>query len=277
VGVTAVLSLLLILILSVLLTRIGTVILVHTGLSREIARFQARSAFTGAGFTTSESEQILNHPLRRRVVSTLILLGNAGVVTAMASLLLAFIGESALPKAIQFLLMAVGVAGVWFIASSKTFDLWLSRLISRQLARHSSLNVIDVDSLLHLAEGYRISELAVADTDEWLANRSLAETRLRDEGVAILAIARADGSFVGNPTGHSRIEVGDTLICYGRAEVLAAVRKRRRGRHGDQVHEQLSQEERERLRDQEREEFRRRVASAHEERERKAEARRTAG
>lgn len=69
---TAIVSLLLILVLSVLLTRIATVIRVHTGLSREMARFQARSAFSGADFTTSESEKIVNHPLRRKVVSMLI-------------------------------------------------------------------------------------------------------------------------------------------------------------------------------------------------------------
>ena len=35
------------------------------GLSAEVATFQAQSAFSGAGFTTSESEAIVSHPLRR--------------------------------------------------------------------------------------------------------------------------------------------------------------------------------------------------------------------
>ncbi len=41
---------------SVLITKIATESLVHTGLSKEAARFQARSAFTGVGFTTKEAE-----------------------------------------------------------------------------------------------------------------------------------------------------------------------------------------------------------------------------
>jgi hypothetical protein len=43
----AVVSLLLIIALSLLITRIASVAFVHTGLSREVARFQARSAFSG--------------------------------------------------------------------------------------------------------------------------------------------------------------------------------------------------------------------------------------
>lgn len=62
----SIVSLLLILTLSILITRIATVALTHTGLSREAARFQARSAFTDVGFTTSESEKVVNHPERRR-------------------------------------------------------------------------------------------------------------------------------------------------------------------------------------------------------------------
>lgn len=49
-------SLLVVVTRSILVTRIATLALTHTGLSREAASFQARSAFTGVGFTTSEAE-----------------------------------------------------------------------------------------------------------------------------------------------------------------------------------------------------------------------------
>ena len=61
----SIVTLLLVLTLSILLVRIATVALTHTGLSRESAKFQARSAFTDVGFTTSESEKVVNHPIRR--------------------------------------------------------------------------------------------------------------------------------------------------------------------------------------------------------------------
>lgn len=87
-------SLLVIVALSMLITRVATIALTHTGLSRESARFQARSALTGAGFTTTESEKVVNHPVRRRIVMILMLVGNAGIVTGMASLMLTFVHGS---------------------------------------------------------------------------------------------------------------------------------------------------------------------------------------
>ena len=74
----AALALLFVLTLSIVVVRIGAVALRLTGMPEEAARFQARSAFTGAGFTTSESEAIVNHPVRRRIVSTLMVVGSIG-------------------------------------------------------------------------------------------------------------------------------------------------------------------------------------------------------
>lgn len=80
----AVISLIIVLTISLLITRIATVALTLTGLSRHTAQFQARSAFTGVGFTTNEAETVVNHPLRRRILMLLMLLGNAGVVTSIS-------------------------------------------------------------------------------------------------------------------------------------------------------------------------------------------------
>ena len=70
----------------IVIVRIGGVALELTGLPADVARFQALSAFTGTGFTTREAEQIVGKMERRRIVSVLMLLGNAGLITAIASL-----------------------------------------------------------------------------------------------------------------------------------------------------------------------------------------------
>jgi precorrin-6B methylase 1 len=71
----AIFSLLFIITLSVVIVRIGAVALELTGLSPEISSFQAQSAFSGVGFTTRESEAIVTHPARRRIIRTIIMLG----------------------------------------------------------------------------------------------------------------------------------------------------------------------------------------------------------
>lgn len=52
-------SLLIVLLMSLIITRVATVALTLTGMSYSAARFQARSALTGAGFTTNESERVV--------------------------------------------------------------------------------------------------------------------------------------------------------------------------------------------------------------------------
>jgi len=110
----SIISLLIILTLSILITRIGTVALTLTGLSRDSSRFQARSAHLGVGFTTSESESVVKHPVRRKILLTLMLLGNAGIITAISSLILTFINLGSNDSiGIKLALLLLGLVLLW--------------------------------------------------------------------------------------------------------------------------------------------------------------------
>lgn len=232
----AIISLLLALALALLITRIATVALTYTGMSKESARFQARSAFTGTGFTTSESEKIVNHPVRRRIVLWLMLLGNVGVAAVLASLVLTFVGEeSGTTLAFKLFLLFGGVAALWGAAASRWVDRELSRLISRALSRYTSLEIRDYASLLHLAGEYKVSELHV-DHGDWLANKHLVELKLHDEGLLVLGVERASGEFIGAPNGETQLEDGDKVIIYGRDSTVAELSQRQRGLSGDMKH-----------------------------------------
>jgi NhaP-type Na+/H+ and K+/H+ antiporter len=240
---TAVISLLLVLTLSILITRIATVALTYTGLSRESARFQARSAFTGVGFTTGESENVVNHPVRRRVVLLLMLLGNAGIITAVTSLILTFITPGSQGSTILRLGMILGgVVVLWLLASSKVVDRYLERFIHRLLRRYTQLDVTDYATLLRISGKYSINEILVQEED-WMADKKLAESRLREEGVLVIAVVRKSGRFVGVPDGETHIDAGDTLIVYGRDEALKELDERQAGYFGDREHEEARQEQ----------------------------------
>lgn len=90
----ALFGLLTIIIISIVLVRIGTTALELTGISPDVASFQAQSAFYGVGFTTSESESIVTHAIRRKIVGVLILVGSVGFTSSVATLVLTFIGQS---------------------------------------------------------------------------------------------------------------------------------------------------------------------------------------
>lgn len=232
----AIVSLLVVMILSLVITRIATVALTLTGLSRESARFQARSAFTGVGFTTSEAERVVNHPVRRRILMLLMLLGNAGIVTAVSSMILTFVdNSSSIDWFWRLLWLILALAFFWIVATSQWLDRRLSPLITWALKRWGKVDVRDYAAVLHLAGEYGVMELQVEASD-WLSDKTLAELNLPHEGVLVLGVLRTDGTYIGAPKGTTRIFPNDTLILYGRSPVLADLDTRSDTLDGEQAH-----------------------------------------
>jgi len=239
----ALVSLLITIAVSLLITRIASVALSMTGLSRDLATFQSRSAFTGVGFTTSEAEKVVSHPVRRRILMLLMLLGNAGFVTAVSSLVLTFIGPSGTQgKLIRFALIVLGVVLIWVLSRSRWVNRSLSYAIDWALQHWTRLNVRDYANLLQLSKDYRVSELQIEE-DDWLANKCLAEVNLRDEGVLVLGIHRQDGSYVGAPVGSTTIYPGDLVILYGRMSTLAELDFRQADLSGEVAHQDAMAEQ----------------------------------
>jgi hypothetical protein len=237
---TPIIMLLTVLILSMLIVRVATISLTLTGVSRELARFQARSAFTGTGFTSSESERVIRHPVRRRIVMLLMLLGNAGIVTVMATLIVSL--ADVRPAGgiwgaywLRILILVASLAVLWMVARSEWVDRQLSRVITWALKRWTDLEVRDFAALLHLTGDYVVVELLVRNGD-WLVGRRLTELRLPDEGVLVLGVATPDGTYVGAPRGDHRLESGDTVVMYGHKERLSNLDQRPAGTLGNREH-----------------------------------------
>lgn len=231
----AVLSLLAVITISLVITRIATVVLTVTGLSRDVARFQARSAFSGVGFTTSEAESVVNHPVRRRVIMLLALLGNAGVVTTVTSLLLSFSdasGGQTLDRAGAILL---GLVLLRLLAGSRVVDRAVTRATEWALHRWTDLQLRDYDKLLHLRGEYAVAEVAVGDGD-WFDGRTLEELALRAEGVVVLGVHRRRGGWTGVPVGAVRLHAGDVLVVYGEDDRIHELSRRPVGEEGWAAH-----------------------------------------
>ena len=241
----AVLSLLVVLGLSMIVTRVASVALVHTGLGRQAARFQARSAFAGVGFTTSEAESIVSHPLRRRIVSWLMLAGNVGIVTATSSLLVSTVGlgtDTGTNEMRQLTLLLAGIGALWLFSSSAFIDRHLCRAISWALGRFSDIDARDYARLLHVRNDFGVTELRVQEGD-WLARRELRQLKLAREGTLILGIECPGGEFIGAPSAETEIRPGDTLILYGRTPRIAELDRRGAGNAGDETHDAASVEQ----------------------------------
>jgi hypothetical protein len=241
--VVAITSVLIVVLISLIVTRAATVILIVTGLSRESARFQARSALSGVGFTTSEAEAMLSHPIRRRVVMFLMLFGSAGILTVVASLIISFTtatdGGDAFSRS---LVLAGGLLVVLLISRSKWVDRHLSRLIAASLTKYTDIDARDYAGLLNLSNGFAVIELHIK-ADDWLAGRVLGEIRLHDEGVAVLGLTRGmSDSYVGVPIDGTPILPGDAIVIYGHKPRLSELDSRKAGVAGDRAHDHAVEE-----------------------------------
>ncbi|MEJ2662976.1 MAG: TrkA C-terminal domain-containing protein [Spirochaetia bacterium] len=233
-----ILSFFVIIVLSNIILRIATSILRFTGLAHDVAHFQARSAFTGTGYTTRESEIIVNHPLRRRVIIFLMYVRNIGFITVVSSIILSFFNtQTSGDFLVRVLWLGGGTLVLMILSRIKLIDVILSKLVELSMRRWKKIYVQDYESLLNLSGEYEVSDCLVSESS-WLADKTLQELQLTDEGGLVLGITRDDGYFVGTPKGSTRIYAGDRVILYGHENLLRKIGTRRKGVSGDKEHEQ---------------------------------------
>jgi hypothetical protein len=131
----AILSVIVVVLISMLINRFATIALTLTGMSRDEARFQARAAMSGVGLTTRTPEDIVAHPVRRRIVFYLMILGSAGIVTAIASLVISFRGGSADARLSRAGILVAALFVLWLLSRTRPVDRALSGAIAWVLSK----------------------------------------------------------------------------------------------------------------------------------------------
>jgi hypothetical protein len=223
-------------IIAIVLTaaRVGSIALEATGMARDSAEFQARSALLGVGFTTSEAEDITGHPTRRRIVLWLMTFGNAGTVTAIGSLVLTFGGTETVQTVQRSGILVAGTLVLLISVHTSVANRLITAATNAALRRFTELDTTDFASLLRFDSDYAVTELT-AHNGDWFVGKRLADMHLTNEGVLVLGIHRAGGAFLGTPTGDTTIRAEDHVLAYGRAPVLQELATRQRA-VGDQAH-----------------------------------------
>jgi hypothetical protein len=132
---TAALTLLIILTVSLIVVRIGGTALRLTGMSLDAARFQSISALTGTGFTTQEAETTMHHPLRRRVLIALMFTGHLGVVSLASAVILGVSTAQEGSVVWTVLYMVLAVLVICAVAMSAAVDTFICGVIAAGLKR----------------------------------------------------------------------------------------------------------------------------------------------
>ncbi len=210
-----------IIVISAFIVKIAAVALNLTGLNEKKAFFQALSAFTGTGFTTRDSELIVNHDIRRRIIMVLMVLGNAGLVSIISTLMLSFFKAGVTPILINITIILLAILLIIRISINKGITRKLTKKIQSRLIKSSTFTKRPVEEVLRLAEGYGIAEVTLNEDCPEIG-KSLFESSFRQKDILILAIER-EMTVMPAPHASDKLLLNDTLICYGKLENIADI------------------------------------------------------
>ena len=209
--------------LSLLFTRLVTGALIATGMPPEVAAFQARSAFTGAGFTTSEAENVVNHPARRKLISTAMFSGNLGVPTLLVTVMLGLLAPGPGDTSTRIFVLAAGAAVLVAIASTRPVTRYFVELGRRKSDPMVRRAIQDRGTaLLQLGADFEVVALPLrAD----LTLRSLRGLQFALPTVKVLGVrpgGRSDAFLTGPPL-DLELSTGDEVVVLARRSELAEI------------------------------------------------------
>jgi hypothetical protein len=220
-GIYLILPTLLVILVSFLVVRAGAVILMMTGMHEKRARFQALSAFSGTGFTTKEAESVVNHPQRRRIVTWLMILGNAGIVTVIVTATSSLVTSRGYYLPISIAALIVGTYLIYKLISRRGLARRWEGFIENRLVKSHILEEGTTEDLLHLIEGYGIVRIIVTQ-DSPFVGRSLQEANTPDNEFWVVGVERGR-EWISLPRSKEVINEGDKLVVYGNLNVLKSM------------------------------------------------------
>lgn len=224
-------------IISVVVVMIGSIAFELTGLEKSAAKFQALSCFTGTGFTTKESEQITLYPVRRRIAMFLMILGNAGFVTMIATFANSLSPHSFILKfessrlthffpsmlGTLFNLAVLGVAGyfIYKASTNKALIRTVGGKIRKYLSKENYIKEVPFEELFLTSAGYGVVRIDIQSSSP-LLNRAISQTPLSQHRINILTLERND-TILHNPPADTRLDLDDRIVCFGDVKAMQSL------------------------------------------------------
>jgi hypothetical protein len=213
----AVSTFLVVAVITIAFTKLATGALIATGVPKESAAFQARSAFSGAGFTTTEAENVVNHPLRRRIIATTMFVGSLGTPTLVVTVLLGFIAPGPGSTTERVLVTLSGLFLIVIAVFNAPAQRWLEGIGRRYVHRRLDPALGDERAdLLVLSDDFGVQSIRIERTPAETV-RSLRGLRQSFPELDVLGVRRG-AEFFGEPPVDLDLEAGDELVFFGRRD-----------------------------------------------------------
>lgn len=221
-------------IVSFVVVRIGAILFQLTGLEWSQAKFQSLSCFSGTGFTTREAESITNHPQRRRIATVLMILGNAGLVTLIATFANSLNPDSFMTRLmskslttiipvkftplVNLLIIVLTLFILYKLLTNTRITNYITDKLKSQIQKRQLADTVSFEELLIATGGYGVSQVDLP-LESPLVDRTIMDSNLRDHDILVLAIERK-GKMIPNPPPAMKFITGDKLVCFGKLDTI---------------------------------------------------------
>ncbi len=190
-----------------------------TGLNKDKARFQALSLLTTSGFTTSESEDVLASPKRRKVAMFAMFFGymfSVVIASSIINLTMGFVGETKGTNLINAVIILVGIVMIFYITRSKRVTNWLNKIIKHRIVKYiATKQEINPIYVLDTHGKFVICEVAITKVPEDLKNKTLVEAEVRQKyDVSVLTLKHGN-QIKTMDANRDILSKGDTVIVFG--------------------------------------------------------------
>ena len=195
-----------------IVVNICSILLRLTGMPIKKARFQVVSLLTSTGFTTRESEMIVQHPVRRKIASWLMVVSYVSTATFI-SFFVTMISDTVTGIGF-FVVIAALITTNLILRKTKTIEnleLKLENVVlkSKIWEKLNSENLTLITNTI----GYGIYQIYLPK-DSKIIGKSILESGLKDLEIEVLNIDKGD-KFIKFATPDYVFEVFDRVTVYG--------------------------------------------------------------
>lgn len=194
----------------ILVIEIAVALMRSTGLKYEVARFQVISMLTSTGFTTKESELILDHPIRRRLGMFLILFGLfsfAVIISSISSIL-----NSEL-RTTYFAIIPVVLAIVLYVLRLPQIEPKLKKRFNSTMEQKFEITDRPINEVLLRSEEDTLLDIPIGP-DSGIVDHTFSDLWGNDKDINLLFIARGT-EVVRKECMKTKFIAGDILYVYG--------------------------------------------------------------
>ena len=193
-----------------------------TGVPIEKARFQVTSLLTGTGFTTKESEIIVQHPTRRKLA--IWLMGFSYPSTAIIISFAVNIITSSVIDVGSIAVIVLFIIFVLFFHKSSLLEKFENK-IEKFIVQSKIWDKINSKhlTLITNTKGFGVYEIYLSNKAT-LIGKSIRDSDLKANEIEVLNIDKGD-KFVNFPTPDYTFEVCDKVTVYGNVKNIKAMFK----------------------------------------------------